>query len=208
MLKSVVMSLLLALALVHAAGPSRAAPVILVYGDSLSAAYGLPENSGWPALLAQRLKSERLDYTVVNASISGEITSGGLARLPKVLAQHRPALVIIALGANDGLRGLPMAQMKTNLVRMIESVRAAKARPLLVGMRMPPNYGPDYTAAFERVFRDVAREQKVPLVPFLLEGVAERRELFLDDNIHPSAAGQPYALDNVWKVLGPLLRKR
>jgi acyl-CoA thioesterase-1 len=202
------MSLLLALALVHAAGPSRAAPVILVYGDSLSAAYGLPEKSGWPELLAQRLKSERLDYTVVNASISGEITSGGLARLPKVLAQHRPAVVIIALGGNDGLRGLPAAQMKSNLSQMVREARRAGARTVLVGMRMPPNYGPDYTAAFARVYREVAKEEKAALVPFLLEGVADRRELFLDDNIHPSAAGQPYALDNVWKVLGPLLRKR
>jgi len=201
------MSLLLALALVHAAGPSRAAPVILVYGDSLSAAYGLPENSGWPALLAQRLKSERLDYTVVNASISGEITSGGLARLPKVLAQHRPALVIIALGANDGLRGLPMAQMKTNLVRMIESVRAAKARPLLVGMRMPPNYGPKYTRDFESAFVEVAKAEGVPLVPFLLDGIGEKRDLFQADNIHPTSAAQPIILDTVWKGLEPLLRR-
>jgi acyl-CoA thioesterase-1 len=187
-------------------GAAAAAQKILVFGDSLSAAYGLAQSRGWVALLEERLKRERLDYSVVNASISGETTSGGRARVRKALAEHRPEVVIIELGGNDGLRGLPVAQLKENLAAMVDASRAAGARVLLVGMRMPPNYGPDYTRAFDRAFAEVARRRGAALVPFILQGVAEREELFQADRIHPNETAQPMLLDNVWAVLGPMLR--
>jgi len=180
---------------------------VLVYGDSLSSAYGMPEQSGWVALLAQRLQRERPDYSVANASISGETTAGGLARLGKALERHRPAIVILQLGGNDGLRGLPVAQMKQNLAAMIGQAQKAGARVLLVGMRMPPNYGEPYAQVFERAFREVAGSSKAALLPFLLEGIAEKAELFQPDRIHPTPAAQPRMLDNVWRALAPLLRK-
>jgi acyl-CoA thioesterase-1 len=178
---------------------------ILVYGDSLSAAYGLAEKRGWVALLAERLKRERSDYSVVNASISGETTSGGLSRMPKALAQHKPAVLVLELGANDGLRGLPVAEMKKNLATMIQQAQLAGARVLLVGIRMPPNYGPDYTREFEAAFGELARRHKATLVPFLLDGMAEDLTKFQPDRIHPNEAAQPILLDNVWKKLRPLL---
>jgi len=188
------------------AGAAQAAKKILVYGDSLSAAYGIAEKRGWPALLAERLARERLDYSVANASISGETTSGGLARLPKALAQHKPTVVILALGANDGLRGLPVAQMKKNLSAMIVASQKAGARVLVAGVRMPPNYGPDYASAFDGAFAELARQHRTALAPFLLEGIAERQEMFLPDRIHPTEAAQPVLLENVWKPLRPLLK--
>jgi acyl-CoA thioesterase-1 len=188
-------------------GAAGAAQKILVFGDSLSAAYGLAQSRGWVALLEERLKREKFDYNVVNASISGETTSGGRARIGKVLAQHRPAVVIIELGGNDGLRGLPVAQLKENLAAMIDASRGAGARVLVVGMRMPPNYGPDYTHAFDRAFAEVARRRGAALVPFILHGVAEREELFQADRIHPNETAQPILLDNVWAVLGPMLQR-
>ena len=179
---------------------------MLVYGDSLSAAYGMPERRGWVALLEERLKRERPDYSVANASISGETTAGGLARIGKVLERHRPAIVILVLGANDGLRGLPVAAMKKNLSAMIEQSQQSGARVLLVGMRMPPNYGDAYTKAFEQAYAELAKRHHVALLPFLLEGFAENRSLFLADTIHPTAAAQPMILDNVWKPLASLLK--
>jgi len=179
---------------------------ILVYGDSLSAAYGLAQDAGWATLLQARLKQKRLDYTVVNASISGETTSGGAARMAEALRTHKPAMVILALGANDGLRGLPLAQMRANLDGMVRASKKAGSSVLLAGMRMPPNYGESYARQFAQIYVDLAREYKTGLAPFLLEGVADRRELFQADNLHPIAAAQPIILDNVWKALAPMLK--
>jgi len=182
------------------------AGTILVYGDSLSAAYGLAQDAGWPTLLQTRLKQKGMNYTVVNASISGETTSGGATRIAEALRAHKPSVLILALGANDGLRGLPLAQMRANLGQMLRASKAAGSRVLLVGMRLPPNYGEAYTRQFAQVYIDLAREYKTALTPFLLEGVAERRELFQADNLHPVAAAQAMILDNVWKGLAPLLK--
>ena len=182
------------------------AGTILVYGDSLSAAYGIAQERGWVALLETRLKREKLDYNVANASISGETTSGGQARFRKVLEKHRPAITVIELGANDGLRGLPVSQMRKNLNAMITEAKAAGSRVVLVGIKMPPNYGPDYNRAFDAAYTDLAKEHKVSLVPFLMEGIAHKRDFFQPDNLHPTVAAQPVLLDNVWKVLKPLLK--
>jgi len=187
---------------------AQAAPVILVFGDSLSAAYGIRQQDGWVALLQQRLQQRRLDYNVVNASISGETTSGGAARIDAALAQHKPAIVIIELGANDGLRGLPLKQMSDNLVKIIRASQKAGSRIVLVGMRMPPNYGAQYTDEFAKVFSDLAKQYKCALVPFLLDGVGNKRELVQDDNLHPTAAAQPVILETVWKGLAPVVGKR
>ncbi len=187
-------------------GAAAAAPAILVYGDSLSAGYGITQGRGWVALLGERLEREGFHYSVVNASISGEITRGGLERLPQVLARTRPAVVILELGANDGLRGLPIAQMKANLGHMIELAKGARAKVLIVGMKLPPNYGPEYTRAFESAFGELARRYRVALVPFLLAGVARDEALFQADGLHPTAAAQPVLLDNVWSALRPMLR--
>jgi acyl-CoA thioesterase-1 len=181
------------------------APVILVLGDSLSAGYGLPQGRGWVNLLQQRLIERKLQYTVVNASISGDTTAGGRARLPAALATHRPAVVIIELGANDGLRGHTIETMHANLTEMVRSSRKAGARVLLIGMRIPPNYGPQYTRKFQQVFVDVAKAEKIPLVPFLLEGFADQRHLFQADAVHPTEQAQPAMLDIVWRQLLPLL---
>ena len=179
---------------------------ILVYGDSLSAAYGLAEKRGWVALLAERLKRERSDYSVVNASISGETTAGGRARLPAALARHKPSILILELGANDGLRGLPVAEMRDNLGAMIGAAQKAGAQVLLVGMRMPPNYGPEYEREFAAAFGALARRHRTALVPFLLDGIAEDLARFQPDRIHPTAEAQPILLESVWKALRPLLR--
>jgi len=179
---------------------------ILVFGDSLSAAYGIAAKRGWVALLGERLQRERLDYIVVNASISGETTAGGVSRLPRALAQHQPALVILELGGNDGLRGLPVPQMEKNLAAMIDMAKKAGAKVLLAGMRVPPNYGPEYTDDFAAAFRALAQRHRTAFVPFMLEGVAEDLRLFQPDRIHPTEAAQPILLENVWKVLRPLLR--
>jgi acyl-CoA thioesterase-1 len=179
---------------------------ILIYGDSLSAAYGLSQNAGWATLLQARLKQKGMDYTVTNASITGETTSGGAARIAAALKTHKPKVVIVALGANDGLRGLPPAQMRANLGTILRASREAKCRALLVGMRLPPNYGETYTRQFAQVYIDLAREYKTALAPFLLEGMAEQRELFQSDNMHPTAEAQPVILDNIWKALAPLLK--
>ena len=179
---------------------------ILVYGDSLSAAYGLAQNAGWAALLQARLQQKRLDYTVSNVSVSGETTSGGATRIADALKVHQPRVIIVELGANDGLRGLPPQEMRANLAKIVSASRRARARVLLVGMRMPPNYGETYTRQFAEVYADVAREYKTALVPYLLQGMDQRRELFQADDMHPTAAAQPILLENVWKALLPLLK--
>jgi len=177
-----------------------------VLGDSLSAAYGIAAKRGWVALLAERLQRERPDYSVVNASISGETTAGGLARLPRALSQHKPAVVILELGANDGLRGLPVEQMRNNLDTMIGLSKKAGARVLLVGMQIPPNYGPEYTRDFETAFGALARRHKTALAPFLLEGMGDDLRLFQPDRIHPTEEAQPILLENVWQALRPMLK--
>ena len=185
---------------------SAAAATILIYGDSLSAAYGLSQKEGWPNLLEERLEQQKFNYQVVNASISGETSAGGASRIHSALASAKPAIVILALGANDGLRGLPIAEMKANLSRIIQASKAANARVLLVGMQLPPNYGPRYTVSFAQAFADLATQYKLPFVPFLLDGLADRRELFQADNLHPVAAAQPRILDNIWGALKPMLK--
>ena len=194
--------------LIVASASARAeAPVILVFGDSISAGYGLPLEQGWVELLKTRLKSQGYGDQVVNASVSGETTAGGLARLPRALELHHPSIVILELGGNDGLRGLPIAQMRANLTQMAALSTAAGAKVLLLGMRMPPNYGPEYTKQFATVFSDLASEKKIPFVPFLLTDIALSPALLQDDDIHPNALGQPILLDNVWPTLKPLLPK-
>ena len=180
-------------------------PVILVFGDSLSAGYGLPQGKGWVDLLQQRLEREGYPYRVVNASISGETTLGGRNRLAETLAQQHPTIVVLELGANDGLRGQSITDMRDNLTQMIDISRAHRAKTLLVGMRIPPNYGPGYTKKFQQAFLEVSRDARVPLVPFLLDGFAAKRELFQADGIHPGIQAQALVLDNVWKRLQPML---
>ncbi len=183
-------------------------PTLLVLGDSLSAEYGLAKGSGWVALLEQRLLQEKHAVKVVNASISGDTTSGGLARLPALLQQHAPAVVVIELGANDALRGLPLEMTRKNLRAMAQLARSARARVLLLGMQVPPNYGPDYAQQFAASFATVAKEQKTALVPFFLKDVADApnaADLFQSDRIHPTAAAHPVLLNNVWAGLKRLL---
>ena len=188
------------------ASASAFAGTVLVWGDSLSAGYGLRPQQACPSLLEKKIADARLPHTVINASISGETTAGGRSRLPVALQTHRPSLVVIELGANDGLRGLPVAAMSTNLQAMIDASRQAGAKVLLIGMRMPPNYGPDYTTRFEKAFQDLARANKLRLVPFMMEGFADQRAYFQQDGIHPVADAQPLILDTIWRELKPLLR--
>jgi acyl-CoA thioesterase-1 len=192
-----------------AATASPKAATILVVGDSLSAEYGLPRGAGWVALLEQRLAKEGFAASVVNASISGDTSSGGRSRLPALLKQHRPTLVVIELGGNDALRGLPLAMTRDNLAQMVKASRAAGAKVLVLGMQVPPNYGRKYGDDFFALFPAVARAGGAALVPFLLEGVANApnaEAMFQPDRIHPVAAAHPVMLGNVWPVLAPLLR--
>ena len=184
------------------------AATILVFGDSLSAGYGLPREQGWVHLLEQRLRAEKFDYKVVNASISGETTLGGRNHIGAALKAHRPALVILALGANDGLRGASPEAIRGNLEAISDACRRANARVLLVGIRLPPNYGQLYAGEFQGVFSEVSRSRKLPRVPSLLDGFSDNRDLFQADGIHPNAAAQPLMLDTVWKELRPLLERR
>ena len=179
--------------------------MILVLGDSLSAAHGIDPDAGWVTLLQQRLRQRGYPHTVVNASISGDTTAGGLTRLPAALQRNRPAILILELGANDGLRGLSLSQARDNLARMIDLAREAGARVLLVGMLIPPNFGPAYTEKFQDMYRQLAQQKQLPLVPFFLDGVAGDRSLMQDDGLHPRAAAQPRLLDNLWPQLQPLL---
>jgi acyl-CoA thioesterase-1 len=197
---------LLGLLIVAAPAASAADRSILVLGDSVSAAFGIPAARGWVAQLAQRLKQERLDYSVVNASISGETTAGGLARLAPALEKTKPAVVIVELGGNDGLRGMPVAQMKKNLGTIAEQSQRSGARVLIVGMQIPPNYGAKYAGEFESAFAEVAKAHGAAVVPFLFEGFGGKRDLFQGDGIHPTAEAQPLMLESVWKRLRPLLR--
>jgi len=187
------------------------APTVLVLGDSLTAEYGIRRDSGWVALLQQRLNKEKIPARLVNAGISGDTTSGGRSRLPALLLQHKPAIVIIELGANDALRGMPLGMTRDNLATMARLSREAGARVLMVGMEMPPNYGAKYTQEFRELFKTVAKSEKTALVPFLLAGVADAPEsvtLFQSDRIHPNEAAQPTLAANVWPALRELLAKR
>jgi len=184
-----------------------AQPVILVLGDSLSAAHGIELSQGWVHLLQQRLQQSGYAYRVVNASVSGDTTASGLSRLPEALKRHKPAIVIIELGGNDGLRGLSLDELQINLTQLIKLAKRAGARVLLVRERIPPNLGQAYSAKFRRRFEMISAEQQVPLVPFFLRGVADNPALMQADGIHPNAKGQPGMLKNVWPVLQPLLKK-
>jgi acyl-CoA thioesterase I len=200
------------LAVALAAGRAAAAPgarTILIVGDSLSAEYGLKRGSGWVALLEQRLQRERIDATLINASISGDTTSGGRSRLPELLRQHKPTHVLIELGGNDALRGLPLDLTRGNLVEMGRAASASGTKVMLIGMQVPPNYGRKYSDDFAKLFVDVAKQERTALVPFLLKGVADGPRafaLFQPDRIHPTEEAQTLMLDNVWPVLKPLLK--
>jgi acyl-CoA thioesterase I len=177
------------------------APVVLVFGDSLSAGYGLRPGTGWVELLSQRLQREGYGFRVVNASVSGETSEGGLARLPRALLAHHPRLVIIELGANDGLRALPISALRANLERMILRCREQRARVLMLGIRLPPNYGDRYNTLFEQAAASLARQYRIALVPWFMRDVADRPQLMQADGLHPNEQGQPVLLGNVWPVL-------
>ncbi len=198
--------LLAGIALILAATSAYSAPKnLLVLGDSLSAEYGLERGRGWANLLQQRLQRDKLDTTVINASISGDTTIGGKNRLPALMEQHKPQVLVIELGSNDALRGLPLKSSQDNLQAMINLAQQYKARVLLVGMQIPPNYGPDYTRRFAAMYQTLARQNKVALVPFFMEGIAADLSLFQADRIHPNEQAQPRLLENVWPQLKPLL---
>ncbi len=195
------------------AGPSAHAtetgkPVIVVLGDSLSAEYGLPRDSGWVALLRRRLADERIDYSVANASISGDTTSGGRARLPALISRLKPSIVIVELGANDALRGVPLSTTEDNLRTIVKDAQQSKAKVVLVGMYVPANYGPAYTQRFHRIYGTLAKELDVRLVPFLLAGIESKPDMFQSDQMHPTQQAQPVLLDNVWPALAPLLQRQ
>ena len=198
---------LCALLMLAASGSAYSAPkTVLVLGDSLSAEYGLNRGSGWVALLEKKLKQEKIDARIVNASISGETTSGGRTRLPALLKQHRPDVLVIELGANDGLRGQPVSAAEANLRSMIEQAQKNRARVLLVGMRMPPNYGRSYTEKFFSMYKKLSTQYKAPLVPFMLEGVADKPALFQADRLHPNANAHPIILANIWPQFKALVK--
>jgi acyl-CoA thioesterase-1 len=197
-----------ALALAASASAYSAPKTVLVLGDSLSAEYGITRGSGWVSLLEQKLKAEKIDAAIVNASISGETTSGGRARLPSLLGQYKPSVVVIELGANDGLRGLPVAAAEANLRSMVSLAQQSKAKVLLVGMRMPPNYGRAYTERFYGMYKTLSTQTKSPLVPFMLEGVADKPALFQQDRLHPRAEAHPTILANIWPQFSALIKSR
>jgi acyl-CoA thioesterase-1 len=194
------------LALASASALAASPRTVLVMGDSLSAAYGLAPEQGWVALTGEKLRTSKPGWKVVNASISGETTAGGASRIAAELARHKPAVVVIELGANDGLRGLALAQTRANLERMVVAAGATGAKVLLLGMRIPPNYGSQYTEGFARNYRELADEHGAALLPFLLEPIATDRDAFLADNLHPDAGAQPKLRDHVWTALEPLLK--
>ena len=199
---------MLVFAFVGAACAASLPRTVVVLGDSLSAGYGLKIQEGWVHLLEQRLAAQGYEYRVVNASVSGETTSGGRTRLPALLSKHKPDVVIIELGANDGLRGLPVAAAEANLRGMVDDSHKAGARVLLVGMRMPPNYGRDYADKFFAMYGALSKEVKVPLAPFMLDGVAQKPELFQPDRLHPLAQAHPIILGNIWPYLQPILKTK
>ena len=179
--------------------------VLLVFGDSLSAAYGIDEASGWVTLLQERINEAGYPVRVVNASVSGETSTGGLIRLPAMLENHAPDVVLLELGGNDGLRGLPLPVLKENLLRMVEMSQEKGAEVLLAGIQIPPNYGPRYTVPFFELFGEIAEEKGIPLIPFLIDGIPQQEELMQRDGIHPKAEAQPMIVDNVWPYLEPML---
>ena len=185
---------------------SAYAATIVVFGDSISAAYGIEVNKGWVAKLQQKLKQEKKSYQVINASVSGETTSGGLARLPQVLSQYQPKILILELGGNDGLRGQPPKLMQQNLQKMIQQAKTQKVKVVLLGMKIPPNYGKAYNQAFEKVFVDVAKIEQVAFLPFFLEGVGGYDDLMQADGIHPNEKGQDRLLQNVWPIMEKVWR--
>jgi len=198
-------ALLLAAPLLSAESAANESPVIMVFGDSLSAAYGIRDEQGWVTLLQTRLEQEGYPHRVVNASVSGETSNGGLARLPAALQNNTPDLVVLELGGNDGLRGLPLQNLEDNLQTMITMIKASGAEVLLAGIQIPPNYGPRYTEPFTAIFPTLAERESVALLPFLIDGIAQHPELMQNDGIHPKAEAQPMIVDNVWPVLQPLL---
>jgi acyl-CoA thioesterase-1 len=200
--------LMFALPMLGTAAPTpAAAPKILVLGDSISAGYGLAANEGWVSLLQNRLKTQGYGYRVVNASVTGETTTGGLARLPRALSLHQPVIVVIELGGNDGLRGLPLDTSRANLQKMIDLSRSAGAAVLLLGMKIPPNYGPRYASEFENLYADLARRNKLAFEPFFLDKIALADGMMQEDGIHPTAKAQPIMLETLWPRLRPLLRR-
>lgn len=217
-LVQVFVTILLALGAAPAIAPAREAPreaprevtreAIMVFGDSLSAGFGMAANQAWPALLDARLAREQRGFRIINASISGETTDGGLARIDDALERHRPALVAIELGANDALRGLPLSRMRANLAGMIDRSQAAGATVLLIGMQMPPNFGAEFTRAFASMYASLADETGATLLPFLLQPIAADRDAFMDDNLHPTVAAQPAIAEHVWQSLAPMLAAR
>jgi len=194
--------------LAASASAYSAPKTVLVVGDSLSAEYGLTRGAGWVALLEQKLKAEKIDARIVNASISGETTSGGRARLPALLTAHKPQIVVIELGANDGLRGLPVASAEANLRQMVTLSQQQDAKVMLIGMRMPPNYGRAYTERFFGMYGALSKDLKAPLVPFMLEGVADKPALFQADRLHPNAQAHPIILNTIWPTFSSLIRQR
>lgn len=206
-IRSTFITVFSALVLALVASTAQAAQTIVVFGDSLSAAYGIQPNTGWVALLENKLKQQNSAYKVVNASISGETTSGGLTRFDQMLKAHQPSIVVIELGANDGLRGLSLSDMQNNLNSMISQAKAKNATVMLLGMKIPPNYGIQYTQKFSAIYETLAKQYKLNLVPFFLDGVAGNRSLVQDDGLHPTAAAQPKLLENVWPKLESLLKK-
>jgi acyl-CoA thioesterase-1 len=199
------LELAISLVIVLLPGHAFAAGVVLVFGDSLSSAYGISQKEGWVTLLQERIRNNKLDYTVVNQSIPGETTSGGTSRIKAALAMVKPSVTIIALGGNDGLRGLPVKQMRENLTQMVRAAQVSGSKVLLLGMKMPPNYGAAYAREFETAFLDLSKQLRTAVVPFLLDGMDQRRNLFQPDNIHPTAEAQPMIVETVWKRLRPLL---
>ncbi len=193
--------------LINSSTHTQATQTIVVFGDSLSAGYGIGQNQSWVSLLQTRITQQKLAYQVVNASISGETTSSGLARFSEMLVTHKPNIVILELGANDGLRGLPVSDMRSNLNKMILQAKAAKTKLLLIGMKIPPNYGQKYSRDFSASYAILAKQHKIKLVPFLLDGVAGKPSLIQDDGLHPLAAAQPELLENVWFKLKQLLNE-
>lgn len=179
---------------------------VLVFGDSLSASYGIEEEQGWVNLLSEKLRKAQSPYTVINASVSGETSTGGLSRLPAALAEFQPSVVILELGGNDGLRGLPLTTLQANLEEMVSLSQQAGAKVLLAGIQIPPNYGPRYTEPFYALFGEIAEAEQLPFVPFLIDGIPQQPELMQNDGIHPRAEAQSMILDNVWPVLAPMLQ--
>jgi acyl-CoA thioesterase-1 len=205
--RNILASLLLVIGIVSSGASVGAPPVLLVFGDSISAGYGLPPGKGWVSLLAERMKAEGYAYTVVNGSVSGDTTAGGRARLPTYLKEYKPAIVVLELGGNDALRGGKLADTRANLEAMVAAAQSARAKVLIIGMQVPPNYGPAYARDFAALFADVAKAKRVPLVPAFFAGFGDDLALFQPDRIHPTLQAQQKLLDNAWPTLQPMLKR-